>query len=925
MNRLLLVGWDAADWKVINPLLAAGEMPNLGRLLEQGVHGNLATIHPPLSPMVWTSIATGKRPPKHGILGFTEPTPDGLAVRPVTNLGRTTRALWNMLHLRGKRSIVVGWWPSHPAEPTRGAMVSDLFPLKGEQSSDAIMPPGTVSPPELAERMAELRVHPTELNGEILALFAPDWEKIDQDKDQSVHDLAGIIAETMSIHNAATELMKTEAWDLAAVYYAGIDHFSHRFMRYHAGKRTADRGTPPDLFAGIVQNAYRYHDAMLGRLGELAGPECAVMVVSDHGFHSDRLLPDYIPAEAAGPAVEHRPFGIFALRGPGVRAGERIYGASVLDVAPTALHVLRLPAGLDMDGKVLLNAFRDSRPVDKIESWDAVEGEDGRHAAEEQYDGAAAAESLRQLVDLGYVAPPGEGARPHADAGRPELAVPLLRELIARDPEQGRHYSVLAACLMQLEDVEGCRRLLDDFDLASAEFAPRAAEELKRRQDDKPDQKAAGGDNQAERREMFERRQLAEKAGGFELERAAMRCRLALGQRSAPRQKEQARALLEKLAQTRRQPAGLQLFLAQGFAALKEHDRALEMLKRVRRADRDNWEALELEARIHFAARRYEQAVNCAVESLSLVYFQPTLHHLLGVSLARLGEREKAEQAFRAVLAQAPEFAAAHEALARLISRDRARLGERALHLARAAEFRRQASERRARRREAAAPEAVPPAAGLPVFERSVAALPADRSRVITVVAGLPRSGTSMMMQVLAAAGLAPFTDEKRLPDEDNPHGYFEHERAMRLHEDPSWLAEARGKAVKIVAQLVPYLPPGEQYRVIFMHRDLREVVASQRVMLERLGRKGAGLSEEALKSVFTRQWVRVQTWLRHRPQIPVLAIHYAAALADPAGTAEHLAGFVGVPFDRCAAAAAVDPSLRRQKAVEPTVAAEER
>jgi hypothetical protein len=182
-----------------------------------------------------------------------------------------------------------------------------------------------------------------------------------------------------------------------------------------------------------------------------------------------------------------------------------------------------------------------------------------------------------------------------------------------------------------------------------------------------------------------------------------------------------------------------------------------------------------------------------------------------------------------------------------------------------------------------------------------------------------------MMMQILAAAGLAPYTDDKRLPDEDNPHGYFEHERAMRLHEDPSWLAEARGKAVKIVAQLVPYLPPGERYRVILMHRDLREVMASQRVMLQRLGRKGAGLSEEALKSVFTRQLVRVQTWLRHRPEISVLAIHYAAALADPAGTAERLAGFVGAPFDRCAAAAAVDPSLRRQKAAEPTVAAEER
>jgi len=127
----------------------------------------------------------------------------------------------------------------------------------------------------------------------------------------------------------------------------------------------------------VVENGYRFHDLMLGRLMALAGPDCAVMVVSDHGFHSDKLLPDYIPAENAGPAVEHRSFGIFCMSAPGVRAGVRVYGASVLDIAPTALHVLGLAAGLDMDGKVLVNAFADDRPVEKIESWDAVAGEDG--------------------------------------------------------------------------------------------------------------------------------------------------------------------------------------------------------------------------------------------------------------------------------------------------------------------------------------------------------------------------------------------------------------------------------------------------------------------------------------------------------------------------------------------------------------------
>jgi predicted AlkP superfamily phosphohydrolase/phosphomutase len=321
LKRLLLVGWDAADWKIIDPLLAAGEMPHLAKVIAGGVRGNHSTLYPALSPMLWTSIATGKRPGKHGIHGFSEPAEDGLCIRPISNLGRKTKAFWNILNQHGKRSIVVGWWPSHPAEPINGAMVSNHFALHTTQRPGTRMQPGTVWPPQEAEAetLAELRVHPTEITADILRLFAPDWARVDQKEDSSVHDLAGLIAESMSTHAVATDLMARLDWDLAAIYYVGIDHFSHRFMRHHAGKiREEKPGGVAELFRGVVANAYRHHDVMLGRLLALAGEDCAVMVVSDHGFHSDALLPDYIPAEAAGPAVEHRHFGIYCLRAPGV-------------------------------------------------------------------------------------------------------------------------------------------------------------------------------------------------------------------------------------------------------------------------------------------------------------------------------------------------------------------------------------------------------------------------------------------------------------------------------------------------------------------------------------------------------------------------------------------------------------------------------
>ena len=819
-------------------------------------------------------------------------------------------------------------------------MVSDHFALKAEEAVDRPMRPDAVSPASWRERLADLRVHPSEVDGDILKLFVPGWEAIDQSKDKSLHDLAGIIAETMSVHAAATELIENEPWDLAAVYYSGIDHFSHRFMRYHAGKarRREPGDTDPALFNGVVANGYRYHDVMLGRLLALAGEDCAVMVLSDHGFHSDRLLPDHIPAEAAGPAVEHRNFGIFCLCGPGVRAGQEIYGASVLDVAPTALHVMGLPAGRDMDGKVMLNAF--TGPVDarSIESWEEVEGDAARHPPGEQFDPAEAAESLKQLIALGYVAPPKADARDavadclqeqrynlaraHVDEGRPDLAMPLLRELIAKDRE-ARFYFVLFHCLLSMQDFAGYRRLLVEFDQACQDFSARAIEELKRRRAEKADRDVAptrvGREDNAARREHYERRQLAEKATGYVTERMFLRCRLILIRGRLPRQREWARGMLEQLARVRKPPLSLRLFLAEAFASLKDYDRALEFLDRVRSADRDNWEALGLAARIHLAARRWDKAVDSAVESLSLVYAQPALHHVLGLALARLGERERAEGALRAAVALAPEYPAAMEALGRLVSRDRSRIGEGSLMMARARELSKQIKERRSKRRvDVAAPgPAQPSEQAPPAFEQTRANPPADRSQVITVVAGLPRSGTSMMMQMLAAAGVPPYTDHKRLADEDNPRGYLEHEKAAALHQDASWIADARGKAVKVVAHLLRFLPPGEQYRVIFMHRDLDEVIASQQVMLKRLKRAGGGLSDERLRNVYMSQLVQVQTLLRRRADIAVLSVTYSDALTDPSATAARLSRFLGPPFDAASAAAAVDPTRRRQSAAK--------
>jgi predicted AlkP superfamily phosphohydrolase/phosphomutase len=316
-RKVMLVGWDAADWKMIHPLMDWGLMPATKRLVEGGVMASLTTLSPVLSPMLWTSIATGKRPYKHGILGFSEPTPDGTAVQPVSGLSRKTKAVWNILNQIGKRSIVVGWWPSHPAEPINGVMVSNRY-HQAPRSPQAAWPmaKGTVHPPELAKDLAALRFHPREVTEEHIRPFIPHAERIDQDRDRRLDMCLRTIAECTTVHACATHLLANEAWDFAAIYYDAIDHFGHGFMKYHPPRQPFVSEDDFEIYKNVVAAGYVYHDLMLMRLLELAGPETTVILISDHGFHPDHLRPHGIPAEPAGPAVEHRDLGIFAMAGP---------------------------------------------------------------------------------------------------------------------------------------------------------------------------------------------------------------------------------------------------------------------------------------------------------------------------------------------------------------------------------------------------------------------------------------------------------------------------------------------------------------------------------------------------------------------------------------------------------------------------------
>ncbi|MEO8590842.1 MAG: sulfotransferase [Flavobacteriales bacterium] len=183
-----------------------------------------------------------------------------------------------------------------------------------------------------------------------------------------------------------------------------------------------------------------------------------------------------------------------------------------------------------------------------------------------------------------------------------------------------------------------------------------------------------------------------------------------------------------------------------------------------------------------------------------------------------------------------------------------------------------------------------------------------------TIVSGLPRSGTSMMMQMLAAGGLSPLTDGVRAADGDNPNGYFEFERVKALPTDTAWLDDARGKVVKVIHRLVTQLPEDRPYRVVFMERDLNEVLLSQAKMLARLGKPGGGLAAERLKVVFQQDLERVHTALSAKRDLQVLRVRHADLITDPMAKAKAINAFLGGGLDEERMSAVVDRSLHRSK-----------
>ena len=844
-NKLLLIGWDAADWDIIWPLIAQGKMPALKKVIENGVYGNMSTMNPPYSPMLWTTVATGKTPDKHGILGFIEVTPDAKNVRPVTTTSRKTRALWNIFHNQGMKSNLVGWWPSFPAEPINGTVISDRFQkTHRDPKKQTPMSEFSIHPWEKKDDFKNLRMFPFEITEAHLYPFVPRAHDVDQENHKGLTAIAKIVSENTSLHNAATRLLRTSDWDFMAVYYDLIDHFCHSFMKYHPPKLPSVNQDNFDIFKHAVTGAYIFQDMMLERKLKLIDDDTTVIIMSDHGFESGNKRILEMPKVQAAPSLEHRQFGMFVASGPNIKKNQKVFGMGLIDVAPTILHHYGLPIGKDMDGKVILDIFEDPGTPKYIESWENERGDFAELDSNQKSDVLSDEETMQQLIDLGYVEKLDEKYEVAIKKTRVDLKHNLARVYMGK-----KDFSPAKKLLLELLKEEPPGKEEDPFDLAPfyMDLITIALQEKEFKLAKQYLDKVSNSNTKVK----------------YNLDLAESQI---LSEMDRPRE---ALALLEK--ERKREETGQVLYqIGRLKYRLGDFEEARDCIDLAieKEPQKANFHATMAETLIQL--NEYEEAADYALTSIELVKYYPKAHFLLGQALEALGDLENAKLAFEMATRLKPkEFHQAEHSL-----------------------------------------ENVKEKLELEIDLKDKASN-TYRKNQIAVVSGLPRSGTSLMMQMLDQGGMDILQDDKREADISNPKGYYEYEPVMSLYKDNSWLKKGQDKAVKIVAPLLKYLDAKHRYKIIFMKRDLNEVIQSQQKML--------GKNEEEfpvkLYNQFQKLLANVGVWNKKEPGVEILYVDYTEVLDDPESQLDRIEKFLGVSLDKEKMKGCIDKSLYRNRA----------
>ncbi len=836
-KKLLLVGLDSFDWKVIDPLLKKGFLPNLEKLIQNGSSGQLETLDPPFSPMLWTSIATGKTADKHGIYGFVEPDALTGKVRPVSSVSRKSRALWNIFSHQKLVSNVIGWWPSSPVEPINGVMLSNNYQKDVSDIENWPLSSDDVHPKKLRDVFKDLRVHPSEISPNLILDFVPNAENIDQSTTKKLSVIAKVLAHSFTIRNAAVHAMRKNDWDFTAVYFDAPDHFSHAFMKYHPPKLPTVSAEDYENYKNVINACYVMHDVIIGDLLQAAGPQTDVMILSDHGFHSDHLRPLSLPKISAAPALEHNPYGVLITAGKNFKQGIELCGKNLLDIAPTILNYFDLPAAEDMDGSSICEVLNSKSVPDKIGSWENVSGDFAEFNDFEKEFNFDNSDSLKQLEELGYIEKE-EGAsdetrvqkvtrdakynlsKVHKWKGENEKSLAILEQLYQEDPEDIRFNLDLIHIYIERGLYNSAADLITKFKTnANVKYARVNTLEAK-------------------------------------ILRLSSKYNEAI-------------SLLHTELKERPESTAAKLEMALCYRAKNNFQKAKELYEAIVKFNINNSQG-------HFG---------------------------LGICQKELGLQEKALHSFLTCAELNPKNLSCHIQIGRLLTnlkhfKEAKTAYDTALHLNKNLHGVRDEYADLLKKLDI----------DIDHFDSSSEVDQAP----IYVVTGLPRSGTSMMMQVLEAAGINIYTDNERIADDSNPKGYYEYEPVKHLHKQNKWLKEVESKGIKIVMPHIFKLPPRHTYKVIHIERKLDDVLMSQELMKERLNPAYQTTFNFSLYTSFTQELEKLDQWVNHFQNVERLKLNYDQVIAEPLIAAEKVKLFVNSKNDIKTIAQAIDPELKR-------------
>lgn len=603
-HRFLLVGLDAADWKLLHPLIDAGEMPAFSRLVEGGASGELLGVQPFLPAMLWTSIVTGKRAWQHGICHSAELAKDGRRLKSISFLHRRSPSLWQMLAHEGKRCLVVGWPGTHGESSDNLIIVSDRYPESTAGPGVKPWPPaemGTYWPEKVGSSLDAKRVSPENIGPNVISNYIPSWKKIDQKRDHRLGQLRLFLASDYSHQTATLELLKEEKWDFAAIRFPALAPISRLFLPHHLSAQQESVNNESEIYGNVVRSTCRILDQMLHQIIELAGPKTAVMVVSGHGVRTLNIPPGgFSPKDNES---WKSPYGIFSACGPKFASDALLHGASVLDVAPTVLTWFGLPIGDDMEGRVLVEAFTVFPEITRVESWESWMGiSPAADHDKTELRRTNAAVVLRSESDWNLV-------QSCLEASRYQEALPVLNRLFREFPERVEVCHALFQCQMALGHLSDAA---DTLEVALESIPPGISS-------------------------LLPRAELALAKSDFKLARSLVSAAMAL--------KPTHPMALRKL--------GLLLLRLRDWNALAEiAKQALSMDEHEPLA----WLGL---AAAQLRKGNASEAVEAATRAIQLKYFMPDAHFVLARGLVAQGRWQEAKEAMQVLLKLQPDNRAA--------------------------------------------------------------------------------------------------------------------------------------------------------------------------------------------------------------------------------------------------------------------------